>query len=423
MWHEQNQAAGGYLSRVLSDTAKPFRYRSGPRSLLGVVSGKETGKLAFSPTLPPAGFRFLDQSFNDNPYALKSILNESGLPSPFNNQEAEAVKTGGTLKEKIEQIDSVNEARIEIPGFSKKDDFYNLGNELWEDSITLKYVDQQQKIVSGSKEKSISFQSNKGIGQENVEIEKANYHLHGLTEKGKTPSSTPSPIKKNNALLNYTETPRSVKNVGELSEKIEKKEKHKNFSLKLKNNLIEPSFASENRTSVNHDIHTGTIFSIRKKKTASEGQHVEKSSILQDSDNTWHVEAARDNIKFTTDKNSLSEKQNPSRIISENRRVLNKHLSPLISGPIGADAVNRSGVSAENEISRVRNAVQDSIIRKTAGQERQYNDSSLHTPERIKPAPAQQVVIVRQASNPGTRTPCAFWDRSYLGHFYRRILR
>ncbi|MGD9157541.1 MAG: hypothetical protein PVG39_03975 [Desulfobacteraceae bacterium] len=421
MWHDQKQTAGGYLSRVLSDIAKPFRYRSGPRSLLGVPE-KESGKLAFSPALPPVGFRFLDQPFMHESYALPEPLDKSGPPSPINNQETEPERPGAPFQEKIDQNDPVNESKIEIPGVSQKDDFHIKRNTFFENSNILNCLDQQQKSVSGPKEKNIPSQVNKKTKQENFVFEKTNFHAQDVTEKGKKPPSVLPSVKKENILLDKDGIPLSVKNVGGLLEKLEKKDKNEISSLKLKENITNESpSAVENKTSANPDIFTGTSLSILRKKSTAEIQYKQKSPILQKTDNHWHFETAGVDKKFKTDKNIFSEKQNHSSAVIDNRKVPDKLSSPLISGPIGSEAV--SGVYAENEINRVRNAVQDSVIRSSARQERQYNDSADHQPEKIQPAPAQQIVIVRQISSHGTRTPRAFWDRSHLGHFYRKILR
>ena len=57
-----------YLHSVLGDGAKPFRYRSRVRSLLGVPA--EGTDLTF-PNLPPVGFRYADSPFSPKPGAMQ----------------------------------------------------------------------------------------------------------------------------------------------------------------------------------------------------------------------------------------------------------------------------------------------------------------------------------------------------------------
>ncbi len=51
---------GSYLRNILADGVKPFHYRSGVRSLLGVPE-TDTGRFTFQPSLPPVGFRYIQQ--------------------------------------------------------------------------------------------------------------------------------------------------------------------------------------------------------------------------------------------------------------------------------------------------------------------------------------------------------------------------
>lgn len=52
--------SGGYLHGVLLDGAKPFLYRSGVRTLLGVPDAG--GSLHYAPPVPPAGFQYVQRS-------------------------------------------------------------------------------------------------------------------------------------------------------------------------------------------------------------------------------------------------------------------------------------------------------------------------------------------------------------------------
>ncbi|MDH4185695.1 MAG: hypothetical protein OEV08_01740 [Nitrospira sp.] len=54
--------SANYLRNVLLDGAKPFLYRSGVRSLLGVPESDRC-ELVFSPAMPPVGFPYADPQF------------------------------------------------------------------------------------------------------------------------------------------------------------------------------------------------------------------------------------------------------------------------------------------------------------------------------------------------------------------------
>ena len=57
----------GYLRNVLLDGAKPFLYRSGVRSLLGIPDSGGS-EIAFSHTMPPIGFTYPNSQFMGEPY-------------------------------------------------------------------------------------------------------------------------------------------------------------------------------------------------------------------------------------------------------------------------------------------------------------------------------------------------------------------
>ena len=58
MRHDDQGTCGSYLHTVLADGSRPFRYRAGVRSLLGIPESGEGERVRFSSLPPPVGFRY-----------------------------------------------------------------------------------------------------------------------------------------------------------------------------------------------------------------------------------------------------------------------------------------------------------------------------------------------------------------------------
>src|SRR5205823_1775624 len=95
-----------YLRDVLLDGAKPFLYRSGVRSLLG-VPGSEDGEVVFS-TMPPVGFAYANSQFMGEPYisqyspdlTVSSALGMQGV-NLESNQEVVSVTTPESSQQNV----------------------------------------------------------------------------------------------------------------------------------------------------------------------------------------------------------------------------------------------------------------------------------------------------------------------------------
>lgn len=424
MWSEQ-QSPRSYFHKVLSDGATPFRYRSGPRSLLGVPDSG-VGKLAFSPTVPPVGFTFIDQPFMKEPYIIQHPPNEFGYFSSYNDQGSESEFEGSkeALRVTIGQNVSINEARIDIPGVSEKGDYNNVKNNLGENSNMINGMHKQDGALLESKEEIIQSQMNKKAKKANGIIEKANFDVPGVSEKREKHFSSLSSVKKDDTSGDKTVILSSAKKGGNLSDKPEGRALYEIYSANSKKGFAdEPLFKAENETPINPAIDYGNTFEKMGKKTNGNEKGISEPLTGMDIQATGHVYPAGGNLKFTMNENIFLQKKNPSPSGTEKRNASDHYSIPLVSGHIGSEAVNRAGADANEEINRIRHAVQDLVIKKSAQQARLYDDTLDHQPEKAPPPPPQQLVVIRQASNPGTRTPCAFWDRSYLGRFHMKILR
>jgi hypothetical protein len=117
----------------------------------------------------------------------------------------------------------------------------------------------------------------------------------------------------------------------------------------------------------------------------------------------------------------------------EERGEFNPYQPPGASLPVSTDTANRSNREAAERIEALRHTVHELASKVSSLQSQTRNETQQQPlrsespdqrsgPEQTPSPPPQPVVIIKQSSN-RARTPCAFWERSYLGRFHLRLLR
>ncbi|MCK5232715.1 MAG: hypothetical protein KAR13_20745, partial [Desulfobulbaceae bacterium] len=119
MQSDRQQTLNSYLKNIVADGSKPFRYRSGVRSLLGIPDS-EGGDLALSPILPPAAFRYTHHLFMGEPYATHHSSYESGRSGSCSEQGNALEGYQAIHREYIQDKIPVKERETGIPHVSEK---------------------------------------------------------------------------------------------------------------------------------------------------------------------------------------------------------------------------------------------------------------------------------------------------------------
>jgi hypothetical protein len=108
----------GYLHGILVNGTKPFRYRSGVRTLLGLPSSLDA-RIAYPLPLPPAGFNYLrSATLNEIDVAAPRALSESFLPESRRPQAPARFQRSETSAPRREGPAAARQS-IESPSFSK----------------------------------------------------------------------------------------------------------------------------------------------------------------------------------------------------------------------------------------------------------------------------------------------------------------
>ncbi|WP_347275081.1 hypothetical protein [Candidatus Kuenenia sp.] len=89
---------------------------------------------------------------------------------------------------------------------------------------------------------------------------------------------------------------------------------------------------------------------------------------------------------------------------------------------LDSDISGKTNKNASDRIRQLRKAIHELSSKKTEQQARTHNETPTFRVEETPPPPVQPVVVIKRYSSQ-TRTPCAFWERSYLGRFRLRTLR
>lgn len=375
------QAPHSFLHRALSDGAKPFRYRSGVRSLLGIPDS-EGSRLAFSPTLPPVGFRYANTPFVGEPYitedfprdtersafheAPRSVFDGSHASAPQDIQHRAA-----TL---IEAVKSVQSRLAE-----EKDINQNPGK--------IKDKAPQSETALESKREKVAVRAVEKSEQPDTTIEKAKIEIPGVSEKS----------------LYFPALALSKKDD------------------------IAPSHAGERYQEKDSSADArGNSITHAKSETQGNEPIIQPGTHTVDFSATLQKGKVKNRIVPTSSAGGL---ENPvpieAEFATEERRKFYPYRASGTSRLLDADTVNPSNQGAAERIEQLRQAVHELTAKqyaKSAEQERAYEETQTHQPRQSAPPPAQPVVVIKRFANP-VRTPCAFWERSYLGRFRLRPLR
>lgn len=386
------QTSSSYLHRVLRDGAKPFRYRSGVRSLLGMPDS-EGIKLSSSSKLPPIGFRYANPSFASEPFTAASSLEEVDH-SPWYNEpekrveayqtnteestqphassvsakksmspsevEERATKAVSAVVEKSQQpfavsSSKIENAKIEIPGATDKSYRFPALSSLANDDLLQK--SHQQKILSKeARENQAAEFPYKVEEQRQPKISPANAQAN-LTKKAL------SEVRQNEFLMHSS---------GEIVADSEGLQKRRGVAQRLTPNHLAGEL--ENPAVIETDADEG------------------KAKIFA---KTEHLSQRSDHVLVSTER--------MSRLNSSQAFVALPHANPV------------------ERIEQLRQAVHELASKKTLPQPQPHNEAP--PPEtKQPPVPTPPVVIIKRWAN-HAGIPCAFWERSYLSRFHLRFLR
>lgn len=119
MQSDKRQTSNSYLRNSLVDGVRPYYYREGVRSLLGFPESGE-GKMAFSPTLPAIGFKYVNRPLLNELHSIQDSRNETDRFASISKQEGETENSLVSLRKNIQSYEPIDEVSLKNPDLSEK---------------------------------------------------------------------------------------------------------------------------------------------------------------------------------------------------------------------------------------------------------------------------------------------------------------
>ncbi|GAN33276.1 MAG: hypothetical protein DYG83_02805 [Candidatus Brocadia sp. AMX2] len=366
-----------YLHDILNDGVKPFRYRNGVRSLLGIPDN-DNGNLAFSPTIPLAGFVYENYQYRGEP---------SMTDRKFSHENARAVLHGkqwiksGDYQRIIHKNIHQNSPcdGTDATDASKNTPCDLPGKKISNDTLL---VDIARK-ADVSPESTVEKASPDGLFGHSYEIDnEMQTHLSNGIEREQCKT-----VKQET-----TQNPPFIK-----------------YSVPQKSPI--PESKDEK------------AFTAQAKKSENIATDIERASI--EIPDTPGKKGYFPGPSPITRQNPLPGKEEVSsffQIVKEKKNTFHSHRIPGTSHSIVTGTINEPNRNAYNRIEQLRQAVHELTSKKSVQQERPDNETRPQEAEKTLPPLAQRTVVIKQPPN-RIRTHCAFWERRYLGRFHLRILR
>lgn len=386
MQSDKQQNANSYLYAVMKDSIKPFRYRSRVRLLLGIPDD-EYRNFVLSPTMPSAEFRYAIRAFMNETYTKPYIPNEAVRFASHNELEINRKDSHGN-----HQNDTIQKAKCDEPlvvPIGKKDAVRQA------DSI-LKLIHETTPIEKIEKSENRS---------KSGEITKIN--IPGVSEKSLYFYT----------LLHSNEASIPVNKVKERAQhKVHFSDTKKDF---VRENVIE---TRENEYTTNFTINAVSDSERLQKKETAQKRFFANPPAPVDNIMSDKNRIIRGKEKPLIRNNPFSQKETTTPIRSEDHGKLNPYQTLSAFKHTHFDIVYKANKGSSDRIEQLRSAVYELTSKISSKQEKANNETQLPQKEQTPPPPVQPVVIIKRYSNQ-TRTPCAFWERSYLGRFSLRTLR
>lgn len=359
MLSDKQKKSTGYLNSISTNEAKPFLYRRGIRLLLGIPENKGI-HLSYTPVLPPPGFRYANHQFWDGPYISQPSLNGNDRISLYPMQKG--------------------------------------NNEHLEKNDVLKKAIVQHEVLTETTEtkpEKIFIEANGKSGGAGVMIENAKIKIPGNSERSH----------------NFPESP-SFKRIAVSSNKVNEQCQYEVSSSEVSENLIKKSESK------------GQLHSYSEHSTAKIAPASKKSEIKETGKIMNNIETVYDGVSPAVKKHKRMPLQQTkaSGFTDVEKTGVKPYQSFGAYKTAGYGIDNSSSIKAADKIEQLRQAVQVLASKKVVQQEKAENEKKGQLQEQTQPLTQREVVIIKRPLN-RIRSPLAFWERSYLGHFHLRPLR
>ncbi|HMS82438.1 MAG TPA: hypothetical protein PKD12_02160 [Nitrospira sp.] len=381
--------SASYLHTVLLDGAKPFLYRNGVRSLLGVPEG-DGGEILFSSAVQPVGFAYANPQFMGEPHISPYRPDLAANPA-FVRQFTPLQDQARKSSESYAGAEASGEHRVMPQGMA------------------------QQNTIGPAQEPdtSVTKSSDASQGPAPV-IEKATLHVPDAPERRQDvfPATAHqfSPLQA--SPRKSTDSHAGVEGSGE-HRVVPKGMARQNVTGRVpeqETSGTKPSDASQGPAPV---IEKATLH------VPNAPQRNNNSSTLSFSGQRHHLSGKAEE-EF---QHALPSKQ--SRPTSITRELSD---TPSINATHSLETLaqmnSRTGHGlnrAADRIEQLRTAVRELAMKQSSSREQTRGDEA-HPQQHQAPAPAQRIIVVKQPSTQA-KIPYAFLERSYLSRFRVRNLR
>lgn len=395
-----------YFRRVLLDGAKPFVYRKGVRSLLGVPES-DGGGMVFSPAMPPSGFPYTNPQFMEEPYRS---------PYPHDLTAHSTLRMRGVDRESNEAVPSASAHQSSLFHASARKR-PNSSIEVEGDGAPCVMPPDvaSQNIVGLASEQNTNVTKPSHTSQESsAVVEQVTLQVPGDSTRRQSmrvadaQHSTPAQI-------------RARKNTDSAVSAAASEAPCVMPPGVALQHIVRP--ASEQTTNVTSRSPALQGSGIVVEKAALQVPDAPRKSsssppLSFSGQKQQHVNKTEEKFQHELPP-TQSRPASLARVLSDARPINAAHsIDKLTQLNPGAD---HGASRTAGRIEQLRTAVRELAGKQSMPHGQTRSDETQSQPHQA-PAPAQRVIIVKQPSTQ-TRIPHAFWERSYLSRIRTRILR
>ncbi len=423
---DKNHAPDSYFRNVLLDGTKPFLYRSGVESLLG-ISGDISPKPTLSSGSIPVGFTYMSQLLGNN---------LSPVPYPRTEDQPLSPLHGGGVSSSLNKFSEINQ--VDAPATEINSDKTNSlesapggapipqPNECSGDLTSRFKViprksgnlfgDESEKLLDRNQEYSHRIESRKEISEKKG------------SQKKTEPGSGREDTSINPTEITKEEKPHLKRASLEIPGSSEVKQSFP--TLMTPGKSITPLGMETTKKGVVKIDSTkaDTVLSSTRKLLLNNGRAIQTDtnspSINGAENSTVKSLKASGNSYITKKKPQLQQKTRHFSINSESEDdSFNDEPTHVRFQRHGINTVNRSNMNTQNKVDQLRHAVHELASKVSSRQIKIDQENQQHQSVTTQPPQTiEKVVVIRHAAGQ-VRTPHAFWERSYLGHFHLLNLR
>ena len=447
MRSDKGQAPSGYLHSVLADGAKPFRYRSGVRSLLGIPDS-EGGDLAFSPTLPPVGFRY---EFRGEPYLPPQHPPRAATRLASNSEPAVGLEGSQNVALEDIQVDApIERAGIEISSAFETSQQPILEKVTGQNEVLIKDPSRERGVTVESRQDEVFGEPTAKSEKPGTGVEGAGIEIPGISERSQSfPALSPAKqgdtpahkaegqpqteVAPASSLRDLVGTSRPETEETQLARGwLRREHSAERFVTRppvykrsgdRPRSKLHASIQQENAPA-NNAVPTSTHASERLQKAEqAEERLVTTPSLRRTRPTTVEVKVDGGEVE-TAQKHEFPPRMAQLFVDPEESRQdkLNQILGVSAPQSVCPSIVNRSNTEAADRIEQLRQAVHHLSAKVASQPARSIYEAEQQQPQQTPPPLVEPIVIIKRSSS-RARTPCAFWERSYMGRFHLRSLR